>query len=153
MITTTIHYTIALLVAIILFFFFFSLKHKKQIKKKEISHPYQYNEQDHILQEIQSNIIQTQYLKENDWHTLRDKVNDIYPHFTDRIMIDFPNLSKDDLRIILLLRIGISHKEIARLCNIQLSSFRKRRNRLKQKMNIQCDSISQYIKEMYIAST
>ena len=69
--------------------------------------------------------------------------------FAVQVKKDFPILTKDDIRIILLLRIELSHEDIARLCNIQLSSFRKRRSRLKKKMNIECDSISEFIKEMY----
>ena len=84
---------------------------------------------------------------------LKEKINYIYPDFTNRIIQDFPLLTKDDLRIIILLRIGITHEDIARLCNIQLSSFRKRRMRLKQKMNIECKSISTFIQNMYILSS
>lgn len=102
-----------------------------------------------ILQEINLNLSKRAQLYEEDWLELEQKINQVYHSFTTQIMQDFPLLTKDDLHIIILLRIGVSHEDIARLYNIQLSSFRKRRARLKQKMNIECESISQFIQKIY----
>lgn len=102
-----------------------------------------------MLQEINLNLSKRAQLYEEDWLELEQEINQVYHSFTTQIMQDFPLLTKDDLHIIILLRIGVSHEDIARLYNIQLSSFRKRRARLKQKMNIECESISQFIQKIY----
>lgn len=102
-----------------------------------------------MLQEINLNLSKRAQLYEEDWLELEQEINQVYHSFTTQIMQDFPLLTKDDLHIIILLRIGVSHEDIARLYNIQLSSFRKRRARLKQKMNIECESISQFIRKIY----
>lgn len=159
MINTTAFYTIILLAISILLIYLLSTERKRiTIKRKGIQQlPSLYSplnqNNNKLLQDINLTIHKQTLLKEEDWIMLKEKINYIYPDFTNRIIQDFPLLTKDDLRIIILLRIGITHEDIARLCNIQLSSFRKRRMRLKQKMNIECKSISTFIQNMYILSS
>lgn len=83
------------------------------------------------------------------WQQLEQLVNQTQNQFTLRLRIDYPCLSEDDIKIILLLRMRLTHQEIANIMNIQLSSFRLRRWRIKQKMNIDCQSLSDFIRKLY----
>lgn len=60
----------------------------------------------------------------------------------------YPILSEDDIHIILLLRIDFSNVQISKLFQILGSSFRIRRSRLKKKMNVSCESITDFIKSL-----
>ena len=125
MINTTAFYTIILLAISILLIYLLSTERKRiTIKRKGIQQlPSLYSplnqNNNKLLQDINLTIHKQTLLKEEDWIMLKEKINYIYPDFTYRIIQDFPLLTKDDLRIIILLRIGITHEDIARLCNIQ----------------------------------
>lgn len=84
-------------------------------------------------------------LSAKNWIILESNMNRLHNDFFDKIRNEYTLLTEDDVHIILLLRIGFTYKEISRLCNILPASFRKRRYRLKKKMNIKCNSISDFI--------
>lgn len=88
-------------------------------------------------------------LGRNDWNRIELYINQSQNYFVQKLRHDYVRLTEDDIRIILLIRIGLEHKEIATSCNILLSSFRTRRSRLKKKMEVECNSISKFIKELY----
>lgn len=82
------------------------------------------------------------------WKELETLVNKYQNDFIKKIRMNYAFLSEDDIHIILLLRIGLSHTQISDIMNILKSSFRIRRGRLKKKMGVECDSISEYIKNL-----
>lgn len=88
-------------------------------------------------------------LEREDWNRIELYINLSQNFFVQKLRYDYAMLSEDDIRIILLIRMGLEHKEIASSCNILLSSFRKRRSRLKKKMRVECDSISKFIRVLY----
>lgn len=88
-------------------------------------------------------------LEREDWNHIELYINQSQNSFVQKLRHDYAMLSEDDIRIILLIRMGLKHKEIASSCNILLSSFRKRRSRLKKKMGVECNSISTYIRRLY----
>lgn len=83
------------------------------------------------------------------WDDLEFFINQSQEGFVQKIRRDYPSLSEDDIHIILLMRVGLTHRQIASFCNILLSSFRRRRSRLKKKMKVRCDSISKFICDLY----
>ena len=104
------------------------------------------------LADIRSSLLLLSHLEKQEWYQLETDINNILDDFTIKLRQDYPNLTKDDIQFILLIRIGMSHEEISNLCGILQSSFRKRRSRLKKKMNVQCDSITEFIKNIYPSS-
>lgn len=82
------------------------------------------------------------------WKELETLVNKYQNDFIKKLRLNYASLSEDDIHIILLLRIGLSHTQISDITNVLKSSFRIRRNRLKKKMGVECDSISEYIKNL-----
>ena len=157
MIIAALYYTIIFLIINIIFLWLLTIQKKTQYRanhegiKFKLTTPYFLPNQEtsESLRNIRSSICSLSHLEEENWKQLEIDINMLFNNFAVQVKKDFPILTKDDIRIILLLRIELSHEDIARLCNIQLSSFRKRRSRLKKKMNIECDSISEFIKEMY----
>ena len=80
-------------------------------------------------------------------HSSRRDVS-IYLCFIYKLRHYYPILSEDDIHIILLLRIDFSNAQISELFHILGSSFRIRRSRLKKKMNVSCESITDFIKSL-----
>lgn len=83
------------------------------------------------------------------WMQLEQLINLFQNNFVKQLRRDYTCLSEDDIRIILLIRIKCTNKEIARMENILLKSFRMRRWRIRQKMGITCDSFTEFIQELY----
>lgn len=84
-----------------------------------------------------------------DWEGLEFALDEQQGNFVKRLRREYPCLSEDDIRIIMLLRIGILHSQIALMENITLKSFRMRRWRIKKKMGLDCPSFTQFILGLY----
>ena len=84
-----------------------------------------------------------------DWEELEHSISLLQDNFIYKLYKKFPMLSKDDIRIVLLMRINMQNVDIAKLLHILPSSFRMRRCRLKKKMNISCKSLSEFIKNLF----
>lgn len=95
-------------------------------------------------------IYSSKYLTQGNWKIIEKVIDSSQNDFIRKMRNLFPSLTEDDIHIILLLRMGFTNKEVTRVCDILLESFRKRRYRLKKKMNIKCDSISDYIRELQL---
>lgn len=101
-------------------------------------------------EEIKHIIYTSKALAANDWRILESIMNRLQNNIFEEIRNKYTLLTEDDIHIILLLRIGFSHKEISRLCDILPASLRKRRYRLKKKMDVECNSITDFIKNLYM---
>lgn len=73
------------------------------------------------------------------WDGLQDKYYRINDDFVSKVKSKFPQLTKGDLDFILLLRKNLSSKEIAALLNITVYAVRKRKYRIKKKLNLSTD--------------
>lgn len=64
------------------------------------------------------------------------KVEQLHQNFTKRLLDKFPEMSEKEQRLIKLLRLGFSSKEIAPLLNISLKSVEISRYRLRKKLKL-----------------
>ncbi len=94
-------------------------------------------------------ILSLKCLNDAEWKELESSINLSQNSFANKIRQRFPVLSEDDIHIILLMRIDMRNTEIAKLLHILPSSFRMRRYRLKKKMNVNCHSLSDFVKKMF----
>ncbi len=60
----------------------------------------------------------------------------VCPSFTKRLLLKYPNLSQNDLRLCAYIKIGTTNKEISVISNINEGSVRKTLNRMKKKMDL-----------------
>lgn len=60
-------------------------------------------------------------IKEDDWETVEQYLNKEQDNFVVKLRQDYPLLSEEDIHIIVLLRLEVSHEKIAR--QFQLVSF------------------------------
>ncbi|MEZ7954189.1 MAG: LuxR C-terminal-related transcriptional regulator, partial [Bacteroidales bacterium] len=77
------------------------------------------------------------------------QADQVYTDFSNRLSQRFPNLTLQDRRLIVLLRIGFSSKEIAPILNISVKSVEISRYRLRKKLNLsQEESLTDLIKNI-----
>lgn len=97
---------------------------------------------------LKSAILSSKYLSKKEWEDIEATMNILQNGFIRKLRLKYACLTEDDIHIILLLRIEMTHEEIIHVYDILLESFRKRRYRLKKKMNIQCNSFSNFIRNL-----
>ena len=73
---------------------------------------------------------------DKDWEVFRRHFEEVHPSFFADLKAKFPNLSNNDLRLLALLKMSLSTKEIALLLNITPESVKKSRYRLRRKMDL-----------------
>lgn len=89
-------------------------------------------------------------IKKEDWETVEQYINKEQDNFVVKLRQDYPLLLEEDIHIIVLLRLGVSHEKIARLFHILLASFRTRRYRIKKKMGIKDEyHFTEFIRQIY----
>ncbi len=128
-------------------------------KHREIlTHAIQINQQKEVLTSVQSEIvgiikledpleiinsvkqltseIKTKIDLSDDWQQIKLHFEKVHPEFFNRLKIDFPDLTINELKLCAYTKLKFSSKEIGRLININPSSVQMSRYRLKKKMNI-----------------
>ena len=73
---------------------------------------------------------------ESDWKEFKLKFKDLNPDFLNMILSNHPDLSKSEIRLLTLIKIGYSQKEIANVLNIAPDSVKKAKSRVRKKMNL-----------------
>lgn len=102
-----------------------------------------------VEKELLDKVLSKNYLNETDWEYLEHSLNLLQNNVVCKFHQNFPMLSRDDVHIILLMRLGMKNAGIARLLHILPSSFRMRRCRLKRKMGVECESLSEFVKQLF----
>ena len=75
-------------------------------------------------------------LKEEEWNDFVELINKVYGDFTQRLLAQYPTLTKSDLQICCLTKQGFNNQVISILMNLQTNSYARRKSRIKQeKMN------------------
>ena len=78
--------------------------------------------------------------QKNYWEEFIIKFSQIHPGFIDNLKNQFPNLTKNDIDFISLVKLNLSNKEIATLLKISHESVISKKYRVKKKLNIEEDS-------------
>ena len=89
---------------------------------------------DRIQEEINQNIE-----VEDDWIKFAEYFDTIYNGFLKRVQNNFPQLTKNDLKLCAYLKMGFSSKDIASLQNSTFRSVEMSRHRLRKKFNLSRD--------------
>ncbi len=70
------------------------------------------------------------------WEDFKMHFEEVHANFFRQLVEDYPSLSQTDLRLCAYLLINLDNKEIAQISNISPDSVRKRKQRLREKLNI-----------------
>lgn len=70
------------------------------------------------------------------WEEFKLLFEQIYPSFVEKISKEYPQLSQNDLRYAAYVKMGLSSKEIALMMNINASSLKNTRYRIRKKIDL-----------------
>lgn len=73
---------------------------------------------------------------DSNWEQFRSYFEDVHKDFNSKVMRYYPDLSNNDLRLMSLLKMNLSSKEIANILNISVEGVKKARYRLRKKLNL-----------------
>lgn len=79
------------------------------------------------------------YIKEYQWPKIYDSIDLIYPKLIDRLRKEL-SLTDGDIQICCLIKLGLTNPLIAELLGISPSSVTKRKQRLKERINMHLDT-------------
>lgn len=82
-------------------------------------------------------LIERNLSSEKDWRVFEANFNQVHEGFLKKLLTQYPNLSKGDLKLAAFLRMNLSSKEIAGFLNITVQSVELKRHRLRQKMALE----------------
>ncbi len=102
--------------------------------KKNLSSAIKYNNREEII-DVEKRL--DQFISSiSDLTILKDRIESQYPGITAQINTCFPDLSTNDVRHCLLMKLNLSIKESAQLLSVSTHAVKMARKRLKKKMNI-----------------
>ncbi|MCC1485400.1 helix-turn-helix transcriptional regulator [Winogradskyella immobilis] len=73
---------------------------------------------------------------DNNWENFSRYFEEVHKKFNTKAQEQFPNITKNDLRLMALLKMNLSSKEIANILNISSDGIKKARQRLRKKMGL-----------------
>lgn len=82
------------------------------------------------------NTIQLNQTDDTTWDSFKMRFEQVHVGFNKRIKEQYPELTANDLRIISLIKMNLSSKEIANILNISSDGIKKARYRLRKKLNL-----------------
>ena len=103
---------------------------KSQLKELKSENPNSRNYQKVI------NTINLDINNDNNWEQFKNYFEDVHKDFNSKVMRNYPEVSNNDLRLMSLLKMNLSSKEIANILNISIEGVKKARYRLRKKLNL-----------------
>jgi DNA-binding CsgD family transcriptional regulator len=123
-----------------------SVREKNQLIdqfKLEIEHLNAQPEQYSMLQEkeeIAGKLRQYSILTEDDWNEFRNLFEKVQIGFFDKLKQQFPDLTPSEQRLLALMKLKLSKREMAGMLGIAPDSIKKTRQRIRKKINVQDDT-------------
>ncbi len=105
-----------------------NLKQKaKELKEKEASN----NGYQQLITSINFDL-----QNDNNWENFARYFEEVHKDFNSNVAKKYPEVTPNELRLIALLKMNLSSKEIANILNISMPGIKKARQRLRKKMNL-----------------
>jgi len=82
------------------------------------------------------NTINLDINNDNNWEQFKSYFEDVHKDFNAKVLKNYPEVSTNDLRLMSLLKMNLSSKEIANILNISIEGVKKARYRLRKKLNL-----------------
>jgi hypothetical protein len=81
-------------------------------------------------------LVESTLSEKGEWSEFKSKFEELNPYFLTNLKENHPDLSKSDIRLLTLIKIGYSQKEIANILSIAPDSVKKAKSRVRKKLNI-----------------
>jgi DNA-binding CsgD family transcriptional regulator len=87
--------------------------------------------------------------QQGDWDKFMQLFKDVHPELLSELAKSHPDLTHNDIRLLALMKMGFSNKEIADILHITEGGLKKARYRLRKKLDLELQaSIHQYIQNI-----
>ncbi len=90
-------------------------------------------------------LIQFKILTSEDWDEFKKLFDAVYRGFFVKLKFEHPSLTKSEIKLFMVSKLNLSINDTAGLLAISPESVRKARYRLKKKLNLEEDDLSEYI--------
>ena len=135
--------------------------HKElELKKQELTaYALQLAHKNEVLEDIKTNVSDAQNQKDNNrslqqvinkihfnqndddsWEGFRTRFLAVHSGFETKVKQSFPKVSSNELRLIILLKMNLTSKEIANILNVTAGGIKKARYRLRKKLGLETGS-------------
>lgn len=81
-------------------------------------------------------LLENSLTTEDEWNEFKLKFRELNPEFHKNLFALQPHLTKSEIRLLTLIKVGYSQKEIAKILSIEPDSVRKARSRVRKKLNL-----------------
>ena len=85
-------------------------------------------------------LVESSLSSEEEWDSFKAHFDQLQPDFYNQLISQHPELTKSEIRLLLLIHIGYSQKEIAEILMIAPDSVKKSRTRVRKKLAIPTDT-------------
>jgi len=82
------------------------------------------------------NTIDFDLKEEDNWENFKNYFEQIHTNFNTTVLEKYPKVTSNDLRLMALLKMNLSSKEIANILNISSEGIKKARQRLRKKLGL-----------------
>jgi DNA-binding NarL/FixJ family response regulator len=76
---------------------------------------------------------------DKNWENFTQYFEQVHKDFSKTVKVKYPDVTKNELRLMALLKMNLSSKEIATILNISSDGVKKARQRLRKKMELSPD--------------
>lgn len=105
--------------------------------------------ENHLGDEVQrslSVLYSMKILTDDDWNDFRVQFEQVHPGLIKQFRARFPDIADAELRLILLLKMGVRSREIATMLGISPESVKKTRYRLRKRLNLgEYESLEEFV--------
>ena len=81
-------------------------------------------------------LLESNLSEEQDWLNFKTKFEELNPNFLTNLFSEHSDLSKSEIRLLTLIKIGFTQKEIAKILYVAEDSVKKAKQRVRKKLNI-----------------
>ncbi|MFC5044268.1 7TM diverse intracellular signaling domain-containing protein [Aquimarina hainanensis] len=91
-------------------------------------------------------LLESNLTNEGEWASFKQKFQELNPHFLSNLYEKHPELSKNEIRLLTLVKIGFTQKEISNMLFITEGSVKKAKQRVRKKIAISTNvTLSSYL--------
>lgn len=90
-------------------------------------------------------LLQSHLITDEKWHEFKLLIVKEFPNLLQDIQMKFPDLTESNLRVIVLIKLGLNNKEVANVLGVTPDAIKKSMQRLKKKLGGQAGALMEYI--------
>lgn len=87
-------------------------------------------------QEVRDALAKMRILTDEDWGEFRNRFSNVYPNLIERLRESYPDLSQGEIRIFLLMKLGLEPAQMTNVLGVSKEGVKKARYRLRKRLEL-----------------